>query len=122
MDSDPHKAPEIGTVGCGVESAGSGICIGEGTSGTFHLAHVARPYMMGAEGSHIMNFSFGNHLPASKCFCCAFPDFHSDLSAPTKKEMNVTHLFKTCSPQLPFILVERKRRWDWYDSGGRAVM
>lgn len=36
--------------------------------------------------------------------------------------MNVTHLFKTCPPQLPFLLVERKRRWDWYDSGGRAVM
>lgn len=50
-------------------------------------------------------------------FCCAFPDFHSDLSAPKKKEMDVTRLFKTRPPQLPFILLERKSRWDEYDHG-----
>lgn len=31
--------------------------------------------------------------------------------------MDVTHVFKTCPPQLPFILVQRKSRWAWYDYG-----
>lgn len=44
--------------------------------------------------------------------CYSFPDFRCDLSAPSKNELDMTHLFSRSPPQLPFVSVERRSRWD----------
>lgn len=53
------------------------------------------------------------HRRVATCVCLlpySFPDFGRDLSAPSKNELDATHLSSRRPPQLPFVSVERRRR------------
>lgn len=54
--------------------------------------------------------------------CYSFPDFHSDLSAPSKNELGTTRLFMRCPPQLPSLSAERRSRWDHLERQPRKVL